>query len=131
MVLVDRRYPGRQVDAASEQGCLDIFDDRSQLNTNRAVARGGEQGIGIVAQRRQQLGVADPQRALPVWTNASEPTKAVMPFRIKFWMPCVAGAFNASSATLARGLTPSDLIPSMTSEVSCSTSTLALIAVAA
>ena len=126
---VDRRYAGCDVDPPGDQGSFDVLHDGSQLDADRAVRRGRDQGVRIVVQRRQQLGVADLQRALPRLSKGVGGDEGVDPVSDQVLMPCVAGAFNASSAALARGLTPSALIPSMTSDVSCSTSRLALIEV--
>ena len=56
---------GCDVDPPGDQGSFDVLHDGSQLDADRAVGRGRDQGVRIVVQRRQQLGVADLQRALP------------------------------------------------------------------
>ena len=62
---VHRWYSGGDRHVAGEQSRLDVLDDGTELNADRPVALGRDQGLRIVAQRGEKLSVAYPEGALP------------------------------------------------------------------
>ena len=76
---VHRRDSGGDRQVAGEQSRLDVLDDGSELDADRPVALGGDQGLRIVAQRGEKLRVADPEGALPALGEGLGGNKVLYP----------------------------------------------------
>ena len=118
-----RRDPGRDRQAAGEQSGFDVLDDRVRAGRRSSRRSGRRSRLRDRCAGWRGAGCGSTRRARSqLWAKASELTNSVTPLRTTVCRPWAAGSFKASSAALAAGRVPRALIPSKTSEVSCSMS---------